>query len=422
MYLLFKVLPNIQNVRNEFTTGVPSCFTSILVQHWKTKLHKCNWCPAESSLVSYLKFHLINAHNELKLRKEECPTFEKIFSNGSKMNGHQLHVHTQLEKKKECIICKKWFKDTRQLLGHLMVHTREKPFPCPKCPWSFPTGNQRRVHLITKHDIGVRLRCPVCNKPTRSKAVLETHMRVHTNERPFRCSMCPKACKTAGNLKCHMGVHVPEKPFCCNVCEKRYSCPMAYRAHCERHTSKSNSLNYQCDECPLSFYLKYNLKWHVKFVHGKERRFPCNICGNNFQTQSDRNRHINTHLREISYKCKICGKVLYYFDNLKRHMKTQHSKSESECYPCSKCPLIQKTELDFSRHYLLDHVGSKDNLFKCLFCKCHSTSLSDLEEHYRKHTRERPYFCKKCPKAFGSSGYLRKHSRIIHKMTTINTL
>ncbi|CAL8121448.1 unnamed protein product [Orchesella dallaii] len=390
---------------------------SNLIRHIKThnytaKPHKCDICSVAFSLAEKLKNHLINVHNVLNLPKEECPTCGKVFTKGPKMKGHQRRVHTQLEKQHHCIICEKLFSRNQHLMSHLRVHTGERPFPCPKCPSSFSDTSQRRVHLISKHDVGVRLRCPVCKKSAASKSELEIHMRVHTNERPFPCSTCSKAFTTVVSLKSHMRVHAQEKPFCCNVCGKSYSTSRAYKAHCQRHLR--NSLNYQCNECPRSFYDKQNLKNHVKFVHKNERPFPCNICGRAFQSQNNRDRHINTHLKETPYKCEICGKRLKYLACVPGHMKTAHSNSEREGFPCSKCPLILRSELDITRHYLLEHVGLKDDIYNCLFCNFRAKCWERLESHYTKHTGERPYFCSECPQSFASSRYLPIHCKLFH--------
>jgi len=46
------------------------------------------------------------------------------------------------------------------------------------------------------------------------------------------------------------------------------------------------------------------------------------------------------------------------------------------------------------RHYLRDHVGSKDNVLACFFCGLTLDGLDKLEYHTRMHTKERLDFCK----------------------------
>ena len=51
---------------------------------------------------------------------------------------------------------------------------------------------------------------------------LQSHMRIHTNEKPYECDVCEKRFSDSGNLKKHMRIHTNEKPYECDVCDKAF--------------------------------------------------------------------------------------------------------------------------------------------------------------------------------------------------------
>ncbi|KAM4727730.1 uncharacterized protein FYW61_010939 [Anableps anableps] len=80
-----------------------------------------------------------------------------------------------------------------------------------------------------------RFACNYCGKCFTSSRSLETHVRVHTGERPYSCAQCGKRFTQSGHLKTHQSVHTGERPFSCEQCGKRFAAKQNLRIHQQKH-------------------------------------------------------------------------------------------------------------------------------------------------------------------------------------------
>lgn len=70
-------------------------------------------------------------------------------------------------------------------------------------------------------------------------------------------------------------------------------------------------------------------------------------------------------------------------------------------------PSLKKTSF---RNIPLDNLDQTRN--ECLICKRTLSCQSALKMHYRTHTGERPYQCRRCTRAFATKGNLKTHMSI----------
>ncbi|KAF2368666.1 Zinc finger C2H2-type, partial [Trinorchestia longiramus] len=52
-----------------------------------------------------------------------------------------------------CDVCGKWFLLPKDLRRHIRVHTGERPFCCPVCPYRAAVKGNLKQHVINTHNI-----------------------------------------------------------------------------------------------------------------------------------------------------------------------------------------------------------------------------------------------------------------------------
>ena len=114
-----------------------------------------------------------------------------------------------------CTVCSKSFKKPSDLIRHIRIHTKEKPFQCETCSKSFSLKStletHKRVHdsnLKAKHSLA----CHVCGNVFVSKSSLKSHIRIHTGAKPYHCEICNEKFRTPAQRKMHiLSVHKEEE-------------------------------------------------------------------------------------------------------------------------------------------------------------------------------------------------------------------
>ncbi|XP_053565396.1 zinc finger protein 84 [Bombina bombina] len=105
------------------------------------------------------------------------------------------------------------------------------------------------------------------------------------------------------------------------------------------------------------------------------------------------------------YKCPNCEKSFLRRTQLRDHQRTHTGERP---YQCSKCPkrFSRSTQL---KDHLRTHTGERP--YQCNECGKKFTHSSNLIHHRKIHTGEKPYKCNMCSKSFSQNSDLNRHQR-----------
>lgn len=101
--------------------------------------------------------------------------------------------------------------------------------------------------------------CAVCGQRFTCRATKNTHMRIHSGERPYECPHCNKRFAHRPSLANHIRTHTGEKPYTCRDCGKAFANYSTWQKHCRLHTGEKP---YTCTICKKAFTQSSNLKRH----------------------------------------------------------------------------------------------------------------------------------------------------------------
>ncbi|KAK1878911.1 Zinc finger protein 777 [Dissostichus eleginoides] len=132
------------------------------------------------------------------------------------------------------ICCSSW--TNQSLPSHRLLDNNSSDMNVPAFPLALQlAGSQLDPVEMNRFCRDRRFVCSYCGKWFTSGRSLETHVRVHTGERPYSCAQCGKRFTQSGHLKTHQSVHTGERPFGCTHCGKRFAGKQNLRIHLQKH-------------------------------------------------------------------------------------------------------------------------------------------------------------------------------------------
>ncbi|XP_060062540.1 zinc finger protein 69-like [Ylistrum balloti] len=269
--------------------------------HKKTGAYSCDKCSATFAKSQHFDRHSANEHS--------CPLCSLRYCTRRELCRHLKEKHGIIRsndgKVYKCDVCCKAFDRPYTLDVHKRIHTGERPVECTACKLFFRTGKALFKHKQTyTHSIkaGEEVKertflCSICGKAYFRKHALQRHMSYHTGEKPHTCQYCGYSCREPNNLKRHMSLHF------------------------------ESQRNFVCEICGAAFHAKKTLEMHHAYKHNEDRKFTCDQCFLTFKAKNALKRHMKVHSVEKEYKC-WCGTAFKRMYNLRRHLKAVHGTDD----------------------------------------------------------------------------------------------
>ncbi|XP_045189991.2 zinc finger protein 583-like [Mercenaria mercenaria] len=253
--------------------------------------YKCEVCKTMYSYKRKYLAHFVDGRCNC-----QCKYCDKVLTRNT-IRKHVFYKHELNVERFRCKICKKRFYEQNELNIHMHFHDSERSFVCDFCGKAFFMYNNLYIHLRKhRHQVeGKKPHCNICNKYFSDVSYLEFHKKVtHMKVRNCICEICGKKFKTERCVKSHMRTHSDERPYQCDVCGKYY-----------KYTHQLSS--------------------HKKMFHSKLKRFFCKVCNKGFYFEGKLKDHMNIHNGIRAHHCQDCDYSSFTGNQLAIH-KQKHRR------------------------------------------------------------------------------------------------
>lgn len=206
-------------------------------------------------------------------------------------------------------------------------------------------------------------------------------------------------------------------------CTKTFNRPARLTSHMRTHT---NERPFVClyEGCDKTYFEDKHLQQHVKGSHTHERTYPCDWegCNKSFLTSTRLNRHKNTHTGQHVYRCTAyppCNEPFRKHQTLQRHIRSAHLLLAP--YPCTYVDPVTSVPCDAGfdgATGLRQHVDRVHSATRITCFLCHAPGFKSDRE-LQAHIRKEHANCAFCDIKCSSQRELLKHIEIHHSGITV---
>ncbi|XP_045489683.1 zinc finger protein 569-like [Pieris rapae] len=211
----------------------------------------------------------------------------------------------------------------------------------------------------------------------------------------YICDVCDFTTSSEIGMTAHINSHIKIiNKYKCNICKQEFSTNTLLKNHKGKHEDET----FLCKKCKLAFSNHRAYLTHL-INHMTKPPYTCYECDYEFGKRLSLKAHIKSHFSDVEVQCPICKKKIEkrFMNN---HIQAQHSATE--CIECHK--IVSKNNIDY---HMAVHTGLKP--VQCLYCGKGFINTSQRLRHSRVHTQYRPYKCEICDQAFPQNIDLQRH-------------
>lgn len=238
----------------------------------------------------------------------------------------------------------------------LFYYSESQPqsMACPECKAPFTNWNSLHTHLWRTHKIDMELySCELCSfKTPIYSRLLNTHSKIHYDERNYKCDQCEKAFKNTKQLKNHRRWHRNHNKSTTSPSAKRESSKRTDVSASESSgpallpPSSSTSISdatqvpvtaarnfYRCKDCEAVFSHQKTLRDHL--CKNAAAAIQCEVCDRVLTSRSSIKLHMQSHESSRRFKCNICEYSASDHNAFRRHKMTHDNNAKM--YACVHC-------------------------------------------------------------------------------------
>ncbi|KAL4711353.1 hypothetical protein ACJJTC_019194 [Scirpophaga incertulas] len=321
--------------------------------------------------------------------------------NGNTEGNADIHIASPKknvsERKKGIVTCHTVLKETTAC----PFRHHKSWFRCFFCPKDFVEINQLRDHTFRTHtDLDSELK--KIKRYPRSLQIEISNLECRNCHIDLMdvSEMCRHLCETHNMIvysECIADFKLGALPYSCHMCKQQFHVFRTLTTHLNEHYA-----NCVCDVCGKSFLNSKRLKVH-KRTH-ETGQFPCTECGKVLKSLNSRMNHIESAHSKRQIKCQICFKPMKHYNDRVKHMSDVHNITHK--FPCIICGREFNVKQYLTTHLRQTH-GQKNK--KCVECGMAFITNNGLKKHMVRHSGDKPFSCNICGKSYGRSYTLKDH-------------
>ncbi|XP_013184757.2 zinc finger protein 616 isoform X2 [Amyelois transitella] len=302
----------------------------------------CNICNNGFFDNRQLKAHSMKVHLKVSYT---CTFCSKVFKAKESYRRHLIFKHSENNTVKnevqKCDSCPATFPDEFELCRHInsehrnaedkeqihLVKVKEEEgvkdlFRCTRCPESYTTWEQLRVHHEQNHHLPEETQCQMCGEMVPGNALKKHIKMIHIDEP--QCKYCEFKTNNRASMTQHILRHKNVTTLHCDYTGCRYK--TYYEGAMQRHKRKHAEIGVklQCTKCPFQTMNKYILRYHEEAHMTGKKRYMCDQCDYATILPANLVQHKYKHSAEKRFKCEVCPFATKYNTSLRFHVKKKH--------------------------------------------------------------------------------------------------